>query len=206
MLRHDAEGGHVGKLADIGRGQRQRNRHFIVGKLVGSVFRFCGLAIPVCLGDEIGAAVRIVIFERKENVRSRDRLTVRPRHARLDGVGPCDGIRGLVGSQQRMVIALRILPDERKLAHTAGKHIEVIFAECRRLNGSRRADRELLDGICESLRFRRLLGLAGLLRLVFGLCRLLRLGFRLAARGERKNQAQTEQNYKKFFHLGFSFV
>ena len=58
-----------------------------------------------------------------------------------------------------MVIALRVLPDERKLADAAGKHIKVIFAERRRLNGGRRTDRELLDGVCGCFRFRRLLRL-----------------------------------------------
>ena len=92
-----------------------------------------------------------------------------------------------------MVIALRVLPDERQLADAAGKHIEVILTKRRRLNGSRRADRELVDRVCERFRFRRLLRLCRFRRL-------LRLGFRLAARGERKNQAQAKQNCKKFFH------
>ena len=109
-----------------------------------------------------------------------------------------------------MVIALRVLPDERKFADAAGKHIEVILTKRRCLNGSRRADRELLDRVCERFRFRRLLRLCRFRRLIPSLCRLfrwlLRLGFRLAARGEHKNQAQAEQNCKKFFHLGFSFV
>ena len=58
-----------------------------------------------------------------------------------------------------MVIALRVLPDERKFADAAGKHIEVILTKRRCLNGSRRADRELLDRVCERFRFRRLLRL-----------------------------------------------
>ena len=103
-----------------------------------------------------------------------------------------------------MVIALRVLPDERQLTDAAGKHIEVILAKRRRLNGSRRADRELLDRVCERFRFRRLLRLCRFRRLILSLCRLLRrllrLRFRFAARGERKNQAQAEQNCKKFFH------
>ena len=82
--------------------------------------------------------------------------------------------------------------------------IEVILAERRCLNDSRRADRELLDRVCERFRFRRLLRLCRFRRLILSLCRLLRrllrLRFRFAARGERKNQAQAEQNCKKFFH------
>ena len=109
-----------------------------------------------------------------------------------------------------MVIALRVLPDERKLAHTAGKHIEVILTKRRCLNGSRRADRELLDRVCERFRFRRLLRLCRFRRLILSLCWLfrwlLRLGFRGAAGCQSKYEAQAEQNCKKFFHLGFSFV
>ena len=82
--------------------------------------------------------------------------------------------------------------------------IEVILAERRCLNDSRRADRELLDRVCERFRFRRLLRLCRFRWLILCLCRLLhrllRLRFRFAARGKRKNQAQAEQNCKKFFH------
>lgn len=109
-----------------------------------------------------------------------------------------------------MVIALRVLPDERQLAHTAGKHIEVILTKRRRLNGSRRADRELLDRVCERFRFRRLLRLCRFRRLILSLCRLFRRllcrGFRGAAGCQCKYKAQAEQQSKKFFHLGFSFV
>ncbi len=109
-----------------------------------------------------------------------------------------------------MVIALRVLPDERKFADAAGKHIEVILTKRRCLNGSRRADRELLDRVCERFRFRRLLRLCRFRRLILSLCRLfrwlLRLGFRGAAGCQSKYEAQAKQQSKKFFHLGFSFV
>ena len=209
VLRHDAEGRHVGKLTHVGRGQRQGNGHSIVGNRIGCVFCLRDLAVFVRLRDKIGAAVCVVIFECEQNILCRDWFAIRPRHARLDGVDPRDGIRGLVGSQQRMVIALRVLPDERQLADAAGKHIEVILTNRRCLNGSRRADRELLDRICESLRFR-LLRLRRFRRLILRLYRLfrwlLRLGFRGAAGCQSKYEAQAEQNCKKFFHLGFSFV
>ena len=109
-----------------------------------------------------------------------------------------------------MVIALRVLPDERKLADPAGQHVKIILAEHRRLNNGRRADRELLDRKCERFRFRRLLRLCRFRRLILSLCRLfrrlLRLGFRGAAGGQSKYEAQAEQQSKKFFHLWFSFV
>ena len=109
-----------------------------------------------------------------------------------------------------MVIALRVLPDERQLADAAGKHIEVILTKRRCLNDSRRADRELLDRVCERFRFRRLLRLCRFRRLIPSLCRLFRwllhLGFRGAAGCQSKYETQAEQQSKKFFHLWFSFV
>jgi len=210
VLRHDAEGRHVGKLTHVGRRECQGNGHSIVGNRIGCVFCLRDLAVFIRLRDKIGAAVCVVIFKRKQNILCRDWFSIRPRHARLDGVDPRDGIFRFVGSKQRMVTALRVLPDERQLADAAGKHIEVILAERRCLNGSRRADRELLDGICESLRFRRLLRLCRFRRLILSLCWLfrwlLRLGFRGAAGCQSKYEAQAEQQSKKFFHLWFSFV
>ena len=204
VLRHDAEGRHVGKLTHVGRRERQGDGHSIVGNRIGCVFCFCGLTVRVCLRDKVGAAVCVVILKGKQDVRRRNRFAIRPRHARLDGVDPGNGIFCFVGSQQRMVIALRVLPDERKLAHTAGKHIEVILTKRRCLNGSRRADRELLDGIGGRVLFCRFFGLHRSLffcgRFGRSLLRHICRCFGFAARCQSKYKTQAEQQSKKFFH------
>ena len=145
MLGHHAEGRHVAQFPDIGRCQRQRNAHLVIGDGVAGVLGFCDLTFVIGLRLKIGASVGLIVLESKENILGSNAFAVRPRHAVLNGICPGSGILGSVGRQQRMVFALGVLIDQRQLRHAAGKHIEIVLAKGCRLDGRGRADRNTLN-------------------------------------------------------------
>ena len=157
VFRHDTEGGHIAQLPDIGRCQRQRNAHLIVGDGIAAILCLCDLTFVIGLRFKVGAAVCLIVLEGKENIFRRHRLSVRPCHAVLNGIGPGSGIFGAVGCQKRMILAHSVLINQRQLGYAAGQHIEVVLAKHRSFNGSRCADSQRIDGIrtCRFGGFRR---------------------------------------------------
>ena len=145
MLGHHTEGRHVAQFTDVGRRQRQRNAHLIVGDSVAGVLGFCDFSLFVSLRLKVGASIGLIVLEGKEDVLGSNALAVGPRHAVLNGICPGSGILGSVGCQQRMVFALGVLIDQRQFGYTAGQHIKIVFAKGCRFNGSSRADCNTLD-------------------------------------------------------------
>ena len=96
MLGHHAEGRHVAQFPDIGRRQRQRNAHHIVGDGVAGVLGFRNLAVFRGLGLKIGAAVGLIVLEGEKDIFCRHGLSVGPGHSVLNGVGPGGGVEGLL--------------------------------------------------------------------------------------------------------------
>ena len=146
MLGHHAEGRHVAQFPDIGRRQRQRNAHHIIGDGAAGVLGFRNLSVFRGLGLKIGAAVGLIVLEGEKDILCRHGLSIGPGHSVLNGVGPGGGVFRAVGCQQRMVFALGILIDQRQFGYAAGQHIEVVLAEYGGFDGGRRADGQRVDG------------------------------------------------------------